>query len=127
MFTWISTGGGAAVCSLNRLFDKTVTVYRLTEDGIQRQELENCFFVWEDTLREDEVGKHTERKFRLITPGPEQSVFTGCRVLPGSGPEITLEQWNGFIPAKVAGLCEVAYASPRYFCGQLSHTEAGRK
>ena len=127
MSIWISTGGWAAVCSLNPLFDKTVTVYRLTDTGVQRQELDGCFFVWEDVLTEDEVGEHIERKFRLIVPGPEQLVFAGCRVLPGNGPQIDTQQWSAFIPAKVADLCEAAYASPKYFDGQLSHTEAGRK
>lgn len=115
------------MCSLNPLFDKTVTVYRLTETGVARQELDNCFFVWEDRLQEDEIGEHTYRKFRLIVPGPEQQVFTGCRVLPGIGPAVNTQQWKTFIPAKVENLCEAAYVCPRYFGGQLCHTEAGQK
>lgn len=115
------------MCSLNPLFDKTVTVYRLTDTGVERQELENCFFFWEDSLQEDEVGEHKDRKFQLIVPGPEQQVFTGCRVLPGIGPVIDAQQWPAFIPAQVENLCEVAYACPHFFCGQLCHTEAGRK
>lgn len=127
MFIWISIGGWAAVCNSNPLFDQTVTVYCLTDASVKRRVLHDCFFVWEDTLQEDEVGEHKDRKFQLIIPGPEQLVFTGDKVLPGIGPMITTQQWQAFVPAKVENLCEVAYASPRYFCGQLSHTEAGRK
>lgn len=108
------------------LCDQTVTVYRLEEDGVVRNQIDNCFFRWEDVVREDEMGQRLDRKFRLIVPGPEQQVFVGCRVLPGSGPQITPAQWPQFIPAKVQNLCDVEYASPKYFAGSLHHTEAGR-
>ena len=108
------------------LCDQTVTVYRLVENAVVRGQIDHCFFRWEDVIREDELGQRLDRKFRLIAPGPEQQVFVGCRVLPGSGPVITPEQWPQFIPAKVPDLCDVEYASGQYFEGTLHHTEAGR-
>ena len=127
VFIWMSTGGSAVMLENHPLFDQTVTVYRYTGSGVERTVLSGCFFLWEDQLREDELGEHMERTFLLMVPGAPQKVFAGSRVLPQIGPQITAEQWSEFIPAKVDGLCEVAYVSPKYWNGQLCHIEAGRK
>jgi hypothetical protein len=108
------------------LCDQTVTVYRLTDGDVQRQVLEGCFYRWEDGLQEDAAGVHHSRRFLLIQPGDTQRVQPGDRIFPGVGPEVDAGAWARFIPALVPGLGEAAYAVPRFFGGELVHTEAGR-
>lgn len=100
--------------------DKTVTVYRRLGDAVERRVLEGCFYRYEDAADEERFV----RKFLLILPGAED-IRPGDRVFDGVGPgEIV---WEEFLPIKVPGLSEVAYAAPWYFMGQLHHWEAGRK
>ena len=106
---------------------QTVTVYRKTPEGVERAELSGCYIQWENTLAYDRLGKQTERKFLLIQPGERQQAFPGDRVMEGIGPEITLADWPGFIPERVDGLGEVAYAKTYCRQGIFCHTEAGRK
>lgn len=108
------------------LCDQTVTVYRLAGDAVVRQVLDGCFYRWEDGLLEDETGVHHSRKFLLIQPGDTQRVQPGDRIFPGIGPEVTAGDWAEFVPARVPGLGEAAYAIPRFFGTELVHTEAGR-
>lgn len=109
------------------LCDKTVTIYQRKGDQILRQVVDKCYFLWKQTRSVDTLGCSTETTFQLIMPGAIQRVFPGDRVLEGIGPEISLQQWSGFIPAKVTGLVEVAYAKCCYWDGEICHVEAGRK
>ena len=44
----------------------------------------------------------------------------------GEGSEIsTREDWASLIPARVPGLVVVSYADPKYWNGEIIHTEAG--
>lgn len=106
---------------------QTVTVYRKTDDGVLRTELPGCFLQWQEAVSYGLLGRQAERKFLLIQPGQCQQVFPGDRVLEGIGPEITADQWPGFIPERVAGLGEIAYAEVFVWQGSYCHTEAGRK
>lgn len=106
------------------LFDKTVTVYRKQGEEILRQVIENCYLCYEDVLQTDLNGCRRERKFLLIVPG-DDPILPGDRVFAGIGPEIGLEQWDGFIPVNVAKLMEVSYAKAYSWDGKTSHVEAG--
>lgn len=117
-----------SICPVNSgLFDKTVTVYRRQDGKVIRQVAENCYLSREDILSRDVTGYRKDTKFLLIMPGNTQQVFPGDRVFAGVGPEITPEQWAGFIPVKVEALMEVSFAKPCYWNGELSHVEAGRR
>lgn len=106
------------------LCDRTVTVYRKTAGGVDRQVIEGCYYVYEDVLQENADGVFQNRKFLLVMPG-KQRVFAGDRVFDGVGPEEIV--WEAFVPAAVEGLSEAAYAKAWYWNGAVCHTEAGRK
>ena len=102
------------------LFEKTVTVYRRQDGKIFRQVLEDCYLTCQEHLHREVSGCRRERKFLLIVPGNRQ-ILPGDRIFDGIGPEVTAEQWTGFIPVKVDGLMEVGYVK-----NYPGHTEAGR-
>ena len=107
--------------------NQTVTCYRLIDGQVQRQVLKNCYYHYRDEKIETDTGSRWVRKFLLIQPGEKQMVFPGDRILAGEGPEVTAEQWATFLPVNVPALGQVAYATPWYWAGRISHTEAGRK
>lgn len=104
-----------------------VTIYRRKGQSVLRQVFDNCYYQWQDCLREAEEGTRMERKFLLVIPGDVQTVFPGDRIFEGEGPQITITEWADFIPVKVAGLSEAAYATCRSSGSNICHTEAGRK
>ena len=110
-----------------RSCSQRVTVYRKTSQGIERREIPNCFLQWQEEVSYDLQGRQQERKFLLIQPGTEQLVFAGDRVFDGTGPIITPEEWNTFLPVLVPGLGEADYATAYCWQGDFCHTEAGRK
>lgn len=103
----------------------TVTLYRMTEHGVKRWVLEQCCLQIREKQVEDSYNPQFQRAFLLIVPA-QQQILTGDRVVGGVGPEVTVEQWESFIPANVPGLCQVQYVQPYYVMGSYSHTEAGR-
>lgn len=107
------------------LCDQTVTVYRKTGSQISRQVVENCYLQLQDVQEAGITGSRQERKFLLVMPGQTQRVFAGDRIFDGVGPHVT--DWASFIPVKVPGLVQAAYAQPYYMNGALCHVEAGRK
>ena len=121
---WISIGGAEMVDY--SMCCQTVTVYRRTDAGIFRLEIPNCFIRWEDRMGFDKEGLWQDGEFLLIQPGQEQLVFCGDRVFEGIGPQIGIEDWEGFVPTAVTGLGEVNYASAYRWEGKFCHTEAGR-
>lgn len=106
---------------------QTVTVYRKTLEGIRRLVIPRCFLQWQDEIGFEQTGVRKERKFLLIQPGTEQVVFPGDRVLEGIGPEIPEKEWEAFLPVRINGLGEIAYATAYHWEGSFCHTEAGRK
>lgn len=105
---------------------QTVTVYRKEGDTVMRRVAHGCYYRYEDHLSEDMEGLQFARKFLLIQPGRE-AILPGDRIMEGIGPQITAQQWYGFVPAAVPGLSQAAYARPWHWEGQIQHYEAGRK
>lgn len=104
-----------------------VTVYRLQDGGVLRQVLEDCLLTWEEQTVTDVYGSRKGTEFLLIHPGKTQEVFPGDRVFAGIGPEISKEEWGGFIPAAVPGLGQVSYVRLYRWDGELQHIEAGSR
>ena len=102
------------------LCDRTVTLYRNGEAGVERYVLSDCYYRYTDVL---EDGRF-QRNFLLVRPGAFP-ICPGDRVLEGIGPEEV--DWESFLPVCVPGLSQVQYATPNYWLGQLIHWEAGRK
>ena len=109
------------------LCNQTVTIYRYHGEQILRFVEHNCFFSYEDALSVEKSGAFHERKCLLIMPGQVQRIFLEDRVFDGEGPEICVDEWADFVPAKVAQLAQISYVKPCYFDGRLCHVEAGRK
>ena len=103
-----------------------VTVYHREDDKIGRVVFQNAFLDFKKTQSVDKTGSKEANSFLLVIPGASQAVFVGDKVLLGEGPEITTrEEWAKFIPSKVENLVVVDYVDPKYWNGQLVHTEAG--
>ena len=111
----------------SKLCNQTVTVYHQVEAGqYTRMVHENAYLDFRKNLSVDKTGSKEANSFLLILPGSEQRVFVGDKVLLGTGPEIgSSEEWRRFIPSQVSGLVVVSYVDPKYWNGQLVHTEAG--
>ena len=109
-----------------RLCNQTVTVYHKDGDKFTQTTFNNAFLDFRKNQTVDRTGSKESNSFLLVLPGSTQAVFVGDKVLLGEGPEIaTREAWADFIPAKVPGLVVVSYVDPKYWNGQLVHTEAG--
>lgn len=109
-----------------RLCDQTVTVYRKEGDSITRTVHGRAFLDHKKTQSVDNTGSKDANSFLLVIPGDTQAVFPGDKVYRGVGPEIaTKEAWAAFIPSKEPAVVVVSYADPKYWNGQLVHTEAG--
>ena len=109
-----------------RLCNQTVTVYHNGGDTYTRTVYEQAFLDFKKTQSVDKTGSKEANSFLLVIPGDTQAVFVGDKVMMGAGPEITTrDEWASFIPSKVPGLVVVSYADPKYWNGQIIHTEAG--
>ena len=110
-----------------RMCNQTVTVYHKDEDTYTRKVIENgAFLDFKKTQSVDKTGSKEANSFLLVVPGDTQAVFAGDKVMMGVGPEIsTRDTWAAFIPSKVPGMVVVSYADPKYWNGQIVHTEAG--
>lgn len=110
-----------------RMCSQTVTVYHKDGDTITRTVYENkAYLDFRKNQNIEKTGNRETNSFLLVIPGSEQAVFPKDKVILGVGPEIaTAASWADFIPSKVAGLVVVSYADPKYWRGQLVHTEAG--
>lgn len=132
--TWISTGGDGMIfarksCPVDysKLCNQTVTVYHQVEVGqYTRTVHKNAYLDFRKNLSVDKTGSKEANSFLLILPGSTQQVFAEDKVLLGIGPEIgSSEEWRRFMPSQVNGLVVVSYVDPKYWNGQLVHTEAG--
>ena len=101
------------------LCDQTVTVYRCTGTGLVRQVVDGCFCTWQDSQKEDILGGHPVRKFRLFLPREAGSVAPGDWVCQGEGPEDVI------FPSQIPGAEQVLWVKPMQNMGWLPHTEAG--
>lgn len=109
-----------------RLCNQTVTVYHKDGDTITRAVYNRAFIDFRKTQTTDKTGSKEANSFLLVIPGDSQTVFVGDKVLLGEGPEITTaKEWTAFVPVKVPGLVVVDYVDPKYWNGEIVHTEAG--
>lgn len=110
----------------SKLCNQTVTVYHKDGDKFTQATYNNAFLDFRKNLTVDKTGSRESNSFLLVLPNAVQAVFVGDKVLLGEGPEITTrEAWADLIPTKVPGLVVVSYVDPKYWNGQLVHTEAG--
>ena len=110
----------------SRLCNQTVTVYHKDGDKFSQATYNNAFLDFRKNQTVDKTGSKESNSFLLILPGATQAVFVGDKVMLGSGPKIaTQEAWAAHVPVKVPGLVVVSYVDPKYWNGQLVHTEAG--
>lgn len=108
------------------LCNQTVTIYHKDGDEYTQATYGNAFLDFRKNQTVDRTGSKESNSFLLILPGAVQTVFVGDKVMLGEGPEIsTREAWADHIPSKVPGLVVVSYVDPKYWNGQLVHTEAG--
>lgn len=109
-----------------RLCNQTVTVYHQNGDAYIRTVYDRAFLDFRKTVTVDKTGSRDANSFLLVIPGSTQAVFVEDKVLLGVGPEITdRAAWAAFKPGAVDGLVVVKYVDPKYWNGQLVHTEAG--
>lgn len=108
------------------LCNQTVTVYHKDGDTYTRTVYDRAFLDFRKTQTTDKTGSKESNSFLLVIPGDTQAVFVGDKVLLGEGPEVsTREEWVALVPVKVLGLVVVDYVDPKYWRGQIVHTEAG--
>lgn len=110
-----------------RMCNQTVTVYHKDGDKYTRKVIENgAFLDFKKTQAVDKTGSTEANSFLLVVPGGTQAVFTGDKVMLGVGPEIvTRGAWAAFRPDNTPGLVVVKYVDPKYWNGEMVHTEAG--
>lgn len=109
-----------------RLCNQTVTVYHPQDGKYNRTVYDRAFLDFKKTQTVDKTGSKEANSFLLVIPGAAQAVFVGDKVLLGIGPEIAdSKAWAAFNPKEVTGLVVVSYADPKYWNGQIVHTEAG--
>ena len=109
------------------LCNQTVTVYHW-DGGTQytRKVIRNAFLDYRKTQNVDKTGSTEANSFLLVIPGASVPVSVGDKVIMGEGPEIgSRDAWATFVPAKVPGLVVIKYVDPKYWRGQIVHTEAG--
>lgn len=118
-------------CPVNyHMCNQTVTTYRKVEENgktiFLKKVHENAFLDFKKTVSVDKLGATEATSFLLVIPGSNQAVFPGDKVFLGSGPDIPSgDYWaKEFIPSKVDGLVVVKYADPKYWNGEIVHTEA---
>ena len=101
------------------LCQDTVTVYH--REGLTRQVLQSVHY--EFTTRREVTGgiARVSRGFHLVIPG-ECDIHPGDKVLRGIGPEGI--SWDDLLPETQPTLGIVTSVQPRYYKGNLCHTEA---
>ena len=109
------------------LCDQTVTVYhRAGVDSITRTVHTRAFLDFRKVRNVERTGDHETSGFLLVIPGSTVPVAVGDKVVLGEGPECSTDaQWRELIPTKVQNLVVVRSVDPKYYRGQLVHTEAG--
>lgn len=109
-----------------RLCNQTVTVYHQEGSAYNRTVYKRAFLDFHKTLTVDKTGSQEANSFLLVIPGAVQAVFVEDKVLLGEGPEIAdSKAWAAFNPKEVPGLVVVKYVDPKYWNGEMVHTEAG--
>ena len=108
------------------LCDQTVTVYHTDGKIYTRKVIRDAYLDYRKTQNVTKTGNTEANGFLLVIPGSDVLVSVGDKVMMGEGPEVTTrEQWAALIPSRVPGLVVVQYVDPKYWRGQIVHTEAG--
>lgn len=108
------------------LCDQTVTVYHTDGKTYTRKIIQGAYLDYRKTQNVTKTGSAEANSFLLVIPGSDVLVSVGDKVMIGEGPEVTTrEQWAALIPSRVPGLVVVQYVDPKYWRGQIVHTEAG--
>ena len=108
------------------LCNQTVTVYHNDGDAYTRTVFRKAFLDFRKTETTSKTGSREANGFLLVIPGDSIPVAVGDKVMLGEGPECyTREQWAAMIPARVSGLVVIKYVDPKYWNGNVCHTEAG--
>lgn len=108
------------------LCDQTITVYHTDGKAYTRKVIDGAFLDYRKTETTSNTGNREANGFLLVIPGDTVPVSVGDKVMMGEGPEVnTREQWATLIPSRVPGLVVVQYVDPKYWRGQIVHTEAG--
>lgn len=97
----------------------TVTVYH--REGLTRHVIRTAHYEFTDEAAVSGAVASGDRHFLLVVPG-EADIHVGDKVVLGEGPELT--DWAGLHMPGVPTLGVVRDLKPRYFKGQLCHTEA---
>lgn len=105
--------------------NQAVTVYHHEKDKITRTVFNKAFMEFKKTQNVDNTGSREVNSFLLVVPTDTPVLHVGDKVFMGVGPYITLEEWSGFIPAKVRGLVVIAYVDDKYYGTDMVHQEAG--
>ena len=109
------------------LCNQTVTIYHWDKaETYTRKVIHNAFPDFKKTQNVDKTGSSEVNTFLLVIPGSEVPVAVGDKVIHGEGPEVAdRAAWAAFIPAQYTGLVVVKSVDPKYWRGQVVHTEAG--
>lgn len=107
--------------------DQTVTVYHREGAGeITRTVIRRAFLDSQKNMNVSRTGSAEANGFLLVIPGPTVACAVGDKVMRGEGPEVTTDaQWRELTPTKVEGLVVVKSVDPKWYGGELVHTEAG--
>ena len=110
----------------HRLCNQTVTIYHKDGDKYTQKIHTHAFLDFRKNQTVDKTGSRESNSFLLVLPGGTQEVFVGDKVMLGIGPLInSREDWSTHVPSKVPWLVVIDYVDPKYWNGQLVHTEAG--
>lgn len=104
---------------------QTVTVYHNEKGTITRTVFNKAFMEFKKTQNVDATGSREVNSFLLVVPTDTPVLHVGDKAFMGVGPEITAEQWTGFIPSKVRGLVVLSYVDDKYYGTDMVHQEAG--
>lgn len=108
------------------LCNQTVTVYHTDGKSYTRKVIRGAYLDYRKTQNVTKTGNTEANSFLLVIPGSDVPVAVGDKVMIGEGPEVTTrEQWAALIPSRAPGLVVVQYVDPKYWRGQIVHTEAG--
>ena len=111
------------------LCTQTVTVYSFDGEAVTRTVHPQAYLDFKKTENVDRTGSTEANGFLLVVPGSTLACHVGDKVILGEGPQVpeteVAKWWRAFIPTKVDNLVVVGYVDPKYWDGQLVHTEAG--
>lgn len=106
-----------------------VTVYHEDGGAVTRTVFPQAYLEYERAGETGRTGSTGTSGFLLVVPGCEPACQVGDKVMAGEGPEVPDEGqaawWRALIPSKVPGLAVVRRVAPRYWNGEMVHTEAG--